>query len=76
MTKKLHPSLKSNSDDAVNEILQDPFMGELKKEDLSLVRVYKFEINHQKQCLAYVYEENVEKITLLAMDHTKIFREI
>ncbi len=47
--KRLHPNQKADVDDAIDNIVSDPTLGEAKKGDLAGVFVYKFKCNGQKR---------------------------
>ena len=64
--KKLHENQKSDLDKAVQLLIQDPLIGDCKSGDLSSVRVYKIKMANQLNLLAYVYEDEVLTLTLLA----------
>lgn len=63
--KKLHRNQISVLKEAIDTITQNPNIGELKKSDLTGVRVYKFRLLNQLILLAY-YEEKAEKLTLIS----------
>lgn len=71
--KKLHQNQIVLVEDAIDKIVDDPKMGELKKGDLASIRVYKFYINHQMMLLAYFYDGDEQEVTLLSLAHMKIF---
>ena len=56
--KKLHQNQKTALDKAIKQIIDDPSIGQLKKGDLSDVRVYKFKMLDQLTLLAYLYNTN------------------
>ena len=75
--KKLHPNAKQDLDKAVNELIQNPLAGELKKGDLNGVRVYKFRMINQLTLLAYIFDEANESLTLLALgSHENFYRDL
>lgn len=65
--KKLHQNQKTALDKAIRQIIDDPSIGQLKKGDLSDVRVYKFKMLDQLILLAYLHNTNEKTITLLAL---------
>ena len=72
--KKLHTNEKKTVDDAINEIIKNPNIGEEKKGDLSGVFVYKFKIHNQEVLLAY--EWIPAERTLLALGvHENFYRD-
>ena len=75
--KKLHANAKQDLDEALKELMKNPLAGELKKGDLSGIRVYKFNMVHQLTLLAYVYDESNENLTLLALGpHENFYRDL
>ena len=75
--KKLHPKQKSDLDEAVKTIMNDPDIGELKVGDLTGVRVYKFKMMNQLTLLAYTYEDSLMTLTLLAVSsHENFYRKL
>lgn len=75
--KKLHRNQKRALDDAITEIAANPVIGELKKGDLSGVRVYKFKMMQQLTLIAYTFEETTITLTLLAFGaHENFYRDL
>ncbi len=75
--KKLHKNQKGCLDKAVKAILDNPLIGEMKVQDLSGVRVYKFRVINDLTLLAYLYDEQNEVITLLAVgSHENFYRDL
>ena len=75
--KKLHTTQKADLDKAVQLLIQDPLIGDLKSGDLRGVRVYKFKIMNQLNLLAYSYEDEVLTLTLLALgSHENFYRDL
>lgn len=75
--KKLHPNAKHDLDNAVRLLMENPCAGELKKGDLSGVRVFKFKMQNQLTLLAYVYNEIDSILTLLAFGpHENFYRDL
>lgn len=75
--KKLPKQQKADIDAAVNVIVADPAIGEMKLGDLAGVRVYKFKINRQEVLLAY--EHNAEEISLYLLklgSHENFYRDL
>jgi hypothetical protein len=60
-------------DKAVQLLIQDPLIGDLKSGDLGDVRVYKFKIVNQLNLLAYSYEDEVLTLSLLALGSDENF---
>ncbi len=75
--KKLNAKQKSELDQAVKTIADNPYAGEQKKGDLDFLRVYKFRMNNQLTLLAYSYEEQIITLTLLDVgSHENFYRDI
>jgi mRNA-degrading endonuclease RelE of RelBE toxin-antitoxin system len=70
-TKKLMKNQISIVEDAIDEIIKDPEIGELKKGDLAGIRVYKFRIHQQLMLLAYQCSD--KEIILLSLNHHENF---
>lgn len=52
-------------EDEIDEIIKNPEIGELKKGDLSYLRVHKFSLNGQQILLGYNWQENQLTLHLL-----------
>ena len=75
--KKLHANQKADLDKAVQLLIQDPLVGNLKSGDLRGVRVYKFKMVNQLNLLAYSYEDEVLTLSLLALgSHENFYRDL
>jgi mRNA-degrading endonuclease RelE of RelBE toxin-antitoxin system len=75
--KKFKKNQKTALDSAVKIIINDPEIGDLKVGDLSGVRVYKYKMVSSQYLLAYVYDEVINKITLLAIGvHENFYRDL
>ena len=75
--KKLHKNAKLDLDNAINELIKNPLLGELKKGDLAGIRVYKFQMVNQLTLLAYVYDESEPKLLLHAIgSHENFYRDL
>jgi mRNA-degrading endonuclease YafQ of YafQ-DinJ toxin-antitoxin module len=75
--KKLHANQKADLDKAVQLLIQDPLIGDLKSGDLGGVRVYKFKMINQLNLLAYSYEDEVLTLSLLALgSHENFYRDL
>jgi len=73
--KILHNNQKADLDKAVNAIINEPKIGQLKGGDLSGVRVYKFKMVKQLTLLAYTFHEQTITLTLLALGtHENFYR--
>lgn len=73
--KRLHPNQKADVDDAIDNIVSDPTLGEAKKGDLAGVFVYKFKCNGQLTLLAYEYDSN-SRLLLLLGSHENFYRSL
>ena len=65
--KKMHKQEKSALDEAVQQIILDPSIGEMKLGDLAGVQEFKYKHNAQLYLLAYEYLESELVLTLI--DH-------
>lgn len=73
--KKLMRNQISLLEDAIDEIIKKPKIGEMKNGDLTGVRVYKFDIHNQEILLAYSVE-NEELILLSLGSHENFYRNL
>ena len=75
--KKLHANQKADLDKAVQLLMHDPLIGDLKSGDLGGVRVYKFKMVNELNLLAYSYEDEVLTLSLLALGaHENFYRDL
>lgn len=75
--KKFHRHQIKLIEDAIDEIINDADIGELKKGDFAGVRVYKFRINNQLILLAYLHNDSKKEITLLSLGaHENFYRDL
>lgn len=75
--KRLRKNQKLDLDRAVKDIMQDPQLGDLKKGDLSFLRVVKFKMAKQLTLLGYEYDEAKSQIILHALgSHENFYRDI
>lgn len=73
--RKVHRNQIKHIEDAIDEIVKNPEIGELKKGDLAGVYVYKFRINKQLILLAYIHDKS--EITLLSLgSHENFYRDL
>ncbi len=73
--KKLKKQEKTELDNAVLDILNDPSIGEGKVGDLLGVFVHKFKVNKQLILLSYTYDKS--EINLLAFgSHENFYRDL
>ena len=75
--KKLHKNQLKDANNAIREIIDNPLIGNLKKGDLSEVRVYKLKMVNQLTLIAYTYENAEIILTFLAIgSHENFYRDI
>ncbi|MCD9513229.1 type II toxin-antitoxin system RelE/ParE family toxin [Photobacterium phosphoreum] len=75
--KKLHKNQKMDLDNAIRQLLTDPYLGEQKKGDLSFLRVYKFKMVKQLTLLGYSYEDGTVTLELIALGaHENFYRDV
>ncbi len=75
--KKLHKNQKTDLDNAIRAIADDPNLGIQKVGDLSSVRVYKFKMVKQLTLLAYQIDDGQLVLTLLMIGtHENFYRDV
>lgn len=75
--KKLHKNQKMDLDNAIRQLLTDPYLGEQKKGDLSFLRVYMFKMVKQLTLLGYSYEDGTVTLELIALGaHENFYRDV
>ena len=75
--KRMHKQEKTALDEAVQQIILDPSMGEMKLGDLAGVQVFKYKYNAQMYLLAYEYLESVLVLTLIDhATHENFYRDL
>lgn len=75
--KKLHDNIAADVDSAVDEVRQNPEIGERKKGDLAALRVFKFRSEGQLYLLGYTLDEGVRLIYLEAVGpHENFYRDL
>lgn len=73
---KLPEDMRADVEDEVDRIIQDPVIGELKKGDLSFLRVHKFRLNNQLMLIGYSWvEEKLELYMLSLGSHENFYQE-
>lgn len=75
--KKAHKPLQLAIEDAVEEICEDPAIGESKAGDLAGIRVFKFKFNRQEYLVAYrpptpIAPEQETNLELLIIDFYQV----
>jgi len=75
--KKLHNNSAADVDSAVDEVRQNPEIGERKKGDLAALRVFKFHGGGQLYLLGYTLDEGIRLIYLEAAgSHENFYRDL
>ena len=76
LRKLPEPQLKTVEDE-IDNIIENPGIGELKKGDLSHPRVHKFKINNEQVLLGYSWLENKIEIHLLYLGvHENFYKKM
>ncbi|MDN2481057.1 type II toxin-antitoxin system RelE/ParE family toxin [Vibrio agarivorans] len=64
-------------EDEIDKIIDNPYLGEQKKGDLSYLQVHKFKLNNQLALLGYSWIENKLAIYLLHLDsHENFYQKL
>jgi len=75
--KKLHKNQKSDLDKALKKIIEDPYIGDMKKGDLGGTQVYKFKMVNQLTLLAYKFYNDEVLLMLIAVGpHENFYRDL
>ena len=75
--KKLSDNTAGDVDAAVDEVAQNPEIGERKKGDLAALRVFKFRSAGQLYLLGYTLDESVRLVYLEAIGpHENFYRDL
>ena len=75
--RKLHDNTAGDVNTAVDEVAQNPEIGERKKGDLAALRIFKFQSAGQLYLLGYALEESVRLIYLEAVEsHENVYRDL
>ena len=75
--KKLHDNTAVDVDAAVEEVAQNPEIGERKKGDLAALRVFKFHSGAQLYLLGYTLDDGVRLVYLEAVGpHENFYRDL
>lgn len=73
--KKLNPKQKEAVKAAIKLVLENPYLGEEKKQDLEGVFVYKFKVDVQQYLLSYMFDP--ETLTLIFIGvHENYYRDL
>ncbi|MBI4691352.1 MAG: type II toxin-antitoxin system RelE/ParE family toxin [Nitrospirae bacterium] len=73
--KKQSRAFQLTIEDAVEEVINNPDMGEAKKGDLSGIRVHKFKSQRQEYLIAYKTESNTMVFYMIGT-HEHFYREL
>lgn len=75
--KKLYDNTVTDVDAAVDQIQQNPNIGDSKKGDLAKLRVFKFHSNGQLYLLGYTLDEGIRLIYLESVGvHENFYRDL
>lgn len=75
--KKLHANQKADVKKAIQDIVDNPDIGQTKKGDLAGIQVHKFKMVGQLMLLAYTYEDDVITLTLIGLgSHENFYRDL
>lgn len=75
--KKLHDNVAADVDAAVDEVAENPDIGDRKKGDLAKLLVYKFRSQGQLYLLGYTIEQEVRLIYLESVGpHENLYRDL
>jgi len=75
--KKLHGNQRKDLDSAIKTIIKNPYIGNMKKGDLSGIQVYKFKMVKQLTLLAYeLYEAEMEIVMLALGSHENFYKNL
>ncbi|MFA0242539.1 MULTISPECIES: type II toxin-antitoxin system RelE/ParE family toxin [Vibrio] len=75
--KKLHKNQKTDLDNAIRALMEDPHLGEQKKGDLFFLRVHKFKMVKQLTLLGYSYKDGTVTLELIALgSHENFYRDM
>ncbi len=76
LRKLPEPQLKIVEDE-IDKIIEEPEIGELKKGDLSHLRVHKFKIDNEQILIGYYWIENNIEIYLLCLgSHENFYKKM
>lgn len=75
--KKLHDNTAANVDAAIEQVAQNPELGDRKKGDLTALRVFKFHSAGQLYLLGYTLDEGVCLVYLESVGpHENFYRDL
>ncbi len=74
--KKLKPNQKKDLDLTIKKLMNNPFIGQQKKGDLSFLRVYKFKMSKQLTLLGYSFDQGELVLELMTLgSHENFYRD-
>jgi mRNA interferase RelE/StbE len=75
--KRTHPNVAQATHEAIAVLAEDPKLGDEKKSDLEFFSVYKFQVLDVQYLLAYLVNEEVKEIVLIAVGpHENFYRDL
>jgi hypothetical protein len=75
--KRLQPNEHLELENAISELILNPEIGHLKKNNLAGIRVFKFKMVHHLTLLAYSFSKEEEKIILFSLgSHENFYRDL
>ena len=73
--KKLHKKQQNAVKDEIKRLIENPFLGEEKKQDLQGIYVHKFIIDKQLFLLAYTFDPESMTLVMLGV-HENFYRDL
>jgi len=73
--RRLHDNQKEIVDIAINDVINNPKIGQIKKGNLAGIYVYKFQMHHLKMLLAYKWFPK-ERLLLFLGTHENFHRDL
>ena len=74
--KKLHKNQKTSLDKVMQQLAENPYLGDAKTADLDGIFVLKFMVNREKWLLAYRQISDESLKLLLVGPHENFYREL
>lgn len=75
--KRMHPNVAKATHEAIAVIAKDPTLSEEKKSNLEFFFVYKFHVLDVQYLLAYLINEELKEIVLMAIGpHENFYRDL
>ena len=75
--KKFYPKEQEIIKQEIKKVLEDPAVGEVKRDPLAQVQVHKFKIHHQLYLLAYEADAKSKVVYLYALaTHEKFYEAL